>query len=179
MRHTIKYLAAAFMALTALPRAGSAQQTGSTPTARQRAESMMRSPLPVPISGHFTFPLADNCRYEADVSGTARPSRTPVGAESLFTASGNISAGVVCPNRAAISAVEHLSTPRPMTLPEIERAIEARGTLVSNIFGAHCAYVPDFTLTMHRLEGVGAALLCPASNPDATRGGGPPQGGKQ
>ena len=70
---------------------------------------------------------------------------------------------------------EHLMTSHPMTMSELQSALELRASLITQTAGQRCAYVPDFRVSPERLEGVGAALLCPLPAQGAVRGGGPMQ----
>jgi hypothetical protein len=134
---------------------------------------MMRSARPIPIDGHFTFALDRGCQYTADVRGTARPAGNSPSGEALFNASGNVTSSVVCPGRSAIRGSENLANREPASMSAIEHVIEQRASLTTDTQGQHCSYVPNFTLTARRLEGVGASLQCPAPSWDTLRGGGP------
>ena len=90
----------------------------------------------------------------------------------MFTPNVAITASVSCPNHTTLRVMERIPSDRMMTLAKLQDAIELRASLVTDNQGLHCAYVPHFRLSEQRLEGVGAALLCPLPA-NAVRGGGP------
>jgi hypothetical protein len=178
---------AAGLALVVVPIFASAQQPGagssmqmepgpgssmqSPPSGMGRPGAMAR---PVPINGHFSFPLASGCTYEADIRGNAQPARgaSPAG-EMQYTPNVRVVASVSCPNQTAMRVSETLSSSEPMPLAKIEQALELRASIITEATGVHCAYVPQFRLSQNRLEGVSAALLCPLPAQAApARGGG-------
>lgn len=124
---------------------------------------------PMNIVERFRQPVANGCVYTADISGTLRPIGE-AGLEPRVDPNIFMNAMVTCPGGASARLTANIMQSGPLTLGELEDALEQRGTVVTDQPRKQCVYRPEFQFVKGRLRGVDVTVSCPT--PARKPGGG-------
>lgn len=106
----------------------------------------------------IAFPLGAGCQYLATIQGTVEPVK---GSSTTVEPKLVVDATFACPNGASRRVTENVSGTGPLTMEELEEALERRATVVSDASGVRCAYTPELELERSGLTAPAIHHLCP------------------
>lgn len=155
MHHTKIAAFAVIAGLTASAAFASPGDGTSSPTSSHGAS--------MTLDEAFTMELGNDCRFNARIRGQLVAAKSTPSEPSKVLPDLVINADVQCTDRAALLLTETVQSERPMTLAEVERAVEERARLTSPTEAYGCTYSPDFNLSGAGLNLRAVSYRCPTS----------------
>jgi hypothetical protein len=141
--------------LVTLPAMALAQTRPAPTTVQPRLDKPLR------LADSFTMPIFNGCVYNATVRGVVTPTAVSE-AEQRLLPDLVVMSSLTCPNKPVVKVSDSVSRTGPLTLEQVEAALERRGSVSADSGGGGCLFQPDFELDQNGLTGVSVTYLCPA-----------------
>ena len=108
----------------------------------------------------FESPVADDCFYDARITGTLMPVRSRFDGDDAVEPDFDIFAHLVCSHMASVHVHERIVHTGPMTRERVEMLISQRATITRENIERRCLVIPTLRFRGENLIAMGVEAHC-------------------